>query len=468
MPMTEEQLPIQIGDVIDGKYRIERILGQGGMGVVVRATHLQLEQPVALKFVLPRVAAMDAFRERFLREARASSRLRSEHVARVYDVGTTEGGLPYLVMELLEGNDLATLMLRAGPMAVADAVEYVVQACEAIVEAHDLGIVHRDLKPANLFVTRRPNGAPLLKVLDFGISKQIGPGAMDAAALTQSTAVLGSPLYMAPEQLRSARAVDARSDIWALGIITYELLTGKVPFHGETLTELCLKVVSDPAAPPSQVRRDLPPELVSIVMRCLEKDPSARYSSVAMLAAALEPFSSSAARGVTERVWRSLAETMAPLDDVAAPAMNPANATDAPNATENSTWGGTRPSGIDLPRRRSRVVVAAALVIAAVAGAGLFALHGAGSSPAPAAVVGSPAPPRITEPEVDAAAPAPQAEAEVDAGAPAKANSPPARRPPRRATQPAGSASAPAPRVSASQAPAEVPRTSPNGAPILH
>ncbi|WP_394836577.1 protein kinase [Pendulispora rubella] len=467
--MTEEQLPIQIGDVIDGKYRIERILGRGGMGVVVRATHLQLEQAVALKFVLPRVAEVEAFRERFLREARASSRLRSEHVARVYDVGTTEAGLPYLVMELLEGNDLATLIHRSGPMAVADAVEYVVQACEAIVEAHDLGIVHRDLKPANLFVTRRPNGAPLLKVLDFGISKQIGPGATAAAALTQSTAVLGSPLYMAPEQLRSARAVDARSDVWALGIIAYELLTGRVPFHGETLTELCLKVVSDPAAPPSEARHDLPPELVSIVMRCLEKEPSARYSSVAMLAAALEPFSASASRGVTERAWRSLAETMAPLDDVAMPVQA------APtNATENSTWGGTRPSALDLPRRRSRVVAAASLVIVFVAGAGLFALRGSGPAPAPtptsgaaspAVVVASPSTARVTESEIVAASTALQVE--VDAGAPLKANPPPVRRPSsRRPAGPAASGSAPA--SASSQAPSETPRTSPNGAPILH
>jgi len=453
--MTAEQLPIHVGDVIDGKYRIERILGQGGMGVVVRATHLRLEQAVALKFVLPRVAETEAFRERFLREARASSRLRSEHVARVYDVGTTDGGLPYLVMELLEGSDLATWMQRSGPMAVPDAVEYVVQACEAIVEAHDLGIVHRDLKPANLFVTRRPNGAPLVKVLDFGISKQVGPAAMDAAALTQSTAVLGSPLYMAPEQLRSARTVDTRSDIWSLGIIVYELLTGRVPFHGETLTELCLRVVSDPAPSPSEARKDLPPELVSIVMRCLEKEPSARYSSVSMLAAALEPFSAGAARGMTERAWRSLAETVAPTDGVV-PAEGPAN------ATENSTWGGTRSSVLEVPGRRSRVVAGASLVIVAVACMGLFALRGSRSAPTPppAAVLGAPSP--VATPEASFAA----AQPEADASVVAPAKTPPVRRPPRRA--PATSGSALEPRASASQTPAEPPRTSPNGAPIIH
>src|SRR5262249_36798130 len=232
--------PVQPGAVLAGKYRVGRILGVGGMGVVVAATHLQLGQPVALKFMLAEALASPEASERFLREARAAVRLRSQHVARIQDVGTLENGAPYIVMELLQGLDLAQLLAQQGPVAPATAVDFVVQACDALAEAHALGIVHRDLKPANLFVTIAPNGTALVKVLDFGIAKAGGPL---GASVTQTSAVFGSPAYMSPEQLRSTKAVDARSDIWSLGIILYETLSGRTPFHGETITELGLKVV---------------------------------------------------------------------------------------------------------------------------------------------------------------------------------------------------------------------------------
>lgn len=308
-----------IGELIAGKYRIERQLGQGGMGVVMLATHIELGQFVALKFLKLKQTSASLGEEalaRFLREARAAVRLKSEHVARILDVGKQVNGEPFIVMEYLEGDDLSKYAKKRGQFPIGEAVEFVLQTCEAVVEAHALGIIHRDLKPQNLFLTRRLNGAPLVKVLDFGISKTIGE--QRDISLTESSAVLGSPLYMSPEQMRAAKSADARSDVWSLGVILYEFLTGEVPFDGDTLTELCLKVAQDTPAPPQTKRADLPPELAAIVMRCLEKDPNARFANAAAFAEALEPFAASAGRG-TERVWRSLADT---TDSLAPPAVN--------------------------------------------------------------------------------------------------------------------------------------------------
>ena len=301
--------PVAPGDIVAGKYRIERVLGSGGMGVVVAARHIDLDQPVALKFILPHALAGKGNVERFMREARAAVRLKSEHVARVYDVGRDAEDRPFMVLELLEGMDLAKLSKQKGALPVADAVEYVLQACEALVEAHAAGIVHRDLKPQNLFVTRRLNGTPLLKVLDFGIAKAFGPGAVGQMALTDSAAIIGSPLYMAPEQMRSARTAEVRSDIWALGVILYELLGGQLPFDGETVTEVCIRVVNEDPKPLLVLRPALEEPLVAIVMRCLDKEPEGRYHNVSALAAALEPFSRSALQGGPVRPWRSFEDT---------------------------------------------------------------------------------------------------------------------------------------------------------------
>jgi serine/threonine-protein kinase len=302
--------PVRPGDIVGGKYRVDRIVGAGGMGVVVAATHTELDQPVALKFISPEALSGKDAVERFMREARVIAKLKSEHVARVYDVGRDAQNNPYMVLELLEGVDLANLAKQKGPLTVADSVELVLQVCEALVEAHAAGIVHRDLKPQNIFVTRRLNGMPLVKVLDFGIAKTFGPAAVGQIAITDSQAVIGSPLYMAPEHMRSARAADVRSDIWSLGVILYELLGGQVPFYGETVTEVCIRVVNE--APPSllALRPGLDPALASIVMRCLEKDPNARWQNVAQLAMALEPFSRSAQHGGALRPWRSFEDTM--------------------------------------------------------------------------------------------------------------------------------------------------------------
>src|SRR5215472_1514522 len=278
------QLPVAVGQVLDTKYRVDAVLGVGGMGVVVAATLLQLGHRVAIKLMLPEAMKDPSSAERFKREARAVRSLKGEHVARVFDVGELSNGTPYLVMELLDGTDLRPVV-KAGPsLPIGHIVGYVLQACEAVAEAHRLGIVHRDIKPHNLFMTRKSNGNACVKVLDFGISKTLDGGVGNDSSLTRTTAVMGSPHYMAPEQMRSARSVDARADVWALGVCLYQFLTGHVPFEAETMLELGGKVLHEPPIPLSQYRVGVPPELEAIVLRCLNKDPAARYTNAGDLA----------------------------------------------------------------------------------------------------------------------------------------------------------------------------------------
>jgi serine/threonine-protein kinase len=275
------------GAVVADKYHIERIIGRGAMGVVVAARHVQLDQLVALKLVCARNASDPAIVQRFLREARAAARLRSQHVAKVLDVAMLPDGSPYIVMEYLEGADLREVLERGGPVTVGQACDYIVQACEAVAEAHALGIVHRDIKPDNLYLTSRLTGEGFVKVLDFGISKLM---TAQQGTLTQTSALVGSPLYMAPEQIRSARDADARSDVWALGVVLYELLTQQYPFEAESLPDLCMKVTRDPPRSILELRDDVPEGLVTIIERCLAKEQAARYANAAELATALAPF----------------------------------------------------------------------------------------------------------------------------------------------------------------------------------
>lgn len=273
------------GDILLGKYRVERVLGQGGMGRVVAARHLDLDELFAIKLMLPTGLESAEAVERFLREARAAAKLKGEHVAKVQDVGRLPDGTPYMLMEHLAGSDLRRLIREHGPLRVDDAVTYVLQACETLREAHALGIVHRDVKSANLFLTFRPNGTPCVKVLDFGISKQTSA---DAVGLTSTTLVGGSPLYMSPEQMRSAKYVDHRTDIWAIGIVLHELLTGATPFHAETITAVAGRVLQDDPEPPGQLRADVPPWLDAVILRCLAKHAGARFQSMDELMAALQ------------------------------------------------------------------------------------------------------------------------------------------------------------------------------------
>ncbi|MDI3290767.1 serine/threonine-protein kinase [Polyangium sp. 15x6] len=304
---SEIELPVKAGDVIAGKYRVDRVLGVGGMGAVVAAEHTDLEQRVAIKFMLEAAAKNEIGKKRFLREAQAATKLRSEHVTRMLDFGTLDDGVPYLVMELLEGKDLDEMIRAAGKLPIEEACEVVLQTCEALAEAHGRGIVHRDIKPANLFVTRRADGSPAVKVLDFGIAKHQDLAALDGTALTRSNALLGSPMYMSLEQFRAAREVDARSDIWSLGVVLYKALTGTMPFVADSLGALIMVLMTEDPEPPGSRREDLPAELGEVVLRCLQKDPADRFQSVAELAEALAPFVPERSRALLERIHAHLA-----------------------------------------------------------------------------------------------------------------------------------------------------------------
>jgi serine/threonine protein kinase len=276
---------VQPGDVIADKYVIERLLGRGGMGVVFVARQDRLDRRVAIKFLLPEAMGSPSAVARFERESRAAAALLSDHVTRVHDVGHLASGEPYMVMELLLGEDLAAMLQRRGPLPVPEVIDIVVQACDAIAEAHSIGVVHRDLKPANIFLVRRPNGIPSVKVLDFGISKAHGT---TGASLTGSASLMGSPLYMSPEQVREARTVDGRADIWALGVTLYELLTGRPPFPAQAIGEICAQILTLEPDPPRLLRPDLPSALDAIVMSCLRKDAAARVATAGELAALLK------------------------------------------------------------------------------------------------------------------------------------------------------------------------------------
>ena len=271
------------------------------MGIVVAATHIGFDDRVAIKLIRAEAALQPEVVQRFLREGRAARKIRSEHVVQVMDVGTLDSGVPYMVMEFLEGEDLSAWVERAGPMPYGFAVEFILQACEAIAEAHLLGIVHRDLKPANLFAETRRGGTPCIKVLDFGISKVSEPGG-PGSALTRTSVAIGSPPYMSPEQLSSSRNVDARSDIWALGVILYELVSGQHPFMAEDLPRLCMQIMLYPPVPLLSRRPDAPAPLVAAVDRCLEKDPASRFANVGELVRALEPLINDRAKLSLQRI----------------------------------------------------------------------------------------------------------------------------------------------------------------------
>ncbi len=275
------------------------------MGTVVEAVHLQLAQRVAIKFLLPNLCSQRDAVTRFLREARATVQIESEHVARVTDVGTTEDGVPFLVMEYLEGLDLSQLLQREKRLPVTQTVSLVVQACDPIAEAHSLGIIHRDLKPSNLFLTTRRDGTRILKVLDFGISKAVTEMSSSGALATRTATatVMGSPHYMSPEQVRSSKNVDPRADIWSLGVILHELLAGEPPFKGESLPGVLASIVADPPALLRRARPDVPPGLEAIVTRCLQKDRSLRYASIPDLARALAAFAPPDAQAALLRAY---------------------------------------------------------------------------------------------------------------------------------------------------------------------
>ena len=362
------------GTLLMGKYRVEKILGQGAMGIVVAATHLGFGTRVAMKFMLPGKGMSEERRERFLQEARIAARLTSAHAGKVLDVGTMDlsgAATPYLVMEYLEGKDLDAVLDEGGVLPFSLAVGYILQVCEAVAEAHRAGIVHRDLKPANLFLTRFADGSPCVKVLDFGVSKLIEPG----ANLTHATAVLGSPLYMSPEQMEASKDVDARSDVWALGIVLYQLVANLTPFHGEGIQQVCTRVFFSEPTPLATFRIGAPPGFEAVLLRCFEKRREQRFQNVAELAAALVPFAPARAIVHAERAAGILGLNIKPAHETF---LLPR---EAPAAVSEGARLDAAPQAV--PSRRKSLValgIGGAVLVAVIGG---VALSLATSKPAP-------------------------------------------------------------------------------------
>ena len=302
--VTGSTMP-KIGDVIAAKYRLDKVAGEGGMGIVYAAEHLVLKQRVAVKVLLPDAVASEAIVERFAREARAAAKINSEHVARVLDAGTTANGAPFLVMEYLEGCDLGELLELQKTLPVVEVVDYIVQALEGLAHAHASNVVHRDLKPANLFLGCRPDGSNAIKVLDFGISKSTRSKPEDKRLTGHH--VLGSPVYMSPEQLRNATNIDARADIWSIGIVAYELLTGAPPFDGEGVGEIFAAILEKEPAPLAEKDPKIPRALSDVIAKCIRRDPNERWEDVGRLARALAPFGSDFTPAIVERAEQVLA-----------------------------------------------------------------------------------------------------------------------------------------------------------------
>jgi len=370
----EPVVPVQIGEILAGKYRVERVLGTGGMGVVVEAVHIELDQRVALKFMLPEAAANEAAVERFSREARASAKLQSDNIVHVTDIGTLATGEPFMVMEYLEGEDLGQILQAHGQLGVDDAIDYVLQACAGLAEAHATGIIHRDLKPANLFLARRVDTVSVVKIVDFGISKVRVPGVV--GKLTNVRDLMGSPLYMSPEQLASSSDIDARTDIWSLGVILYELLTAAALFEGDTLPQLCSAVMLAIPLPILEKRPDLPAGLSEVVAKCLEKKANDRYSNVGELADALAPFAPPQSSATIVRISR-VSGNLPPPSAVrpSSPSERPhLELVEQPLGHTASSWTPDRTSPA-APRSPKRLWLAVALVSAVAGAAGVFVMR---------------------------------------------------------------------------------------------
>jgi eukaryotic-like serine/threonine-protein kinase len=362
--MISPRSSLSPGDVIDGKYRVERVLGVGGMGFVVSARHLELGRAVAIKVLRPELMGDAEQVARFSREARAAVQLTGDHSVRVLDVGKLPSGAPFLVMELLVGRDLEKTVSEGGPLPYPDAVDLILQACEGIAEAHGRGMVHRDVKLANLFLTKRGDGTRVVTVLDFGLVKSSDS---ERKNLTQSQAVMGSPAYMSPEQLKASRYVTPATDIWSIGVCLHELISGQLPFDAPNIAELMAKVLKEPAPLLSALCPEVPRGLSAVVQRCLEKEPANRFPDVAELAGALEPFATGRSAGAGQRVTGWLFETNPDITELAPSPFVAPTAAAKPTALVDteSTWDSSQRRA--KARRRVSALAVGGLAAIAVA-----------------------------------------------------------------------------------------------------
>src|SRR5688572_5383948 len=313
-----------VGQVLSGRFRVEHVIGVGSMGVVLAAKHLELDERVAIKFIRSEMQQVPGVLSRFAREAKAAVTIKSEHVAQVFDVGTAEGIGPYIVMEYLEGRDLGAMLEMEGRLSIRRAVHYVMQACEALAVAHSSGITHRDIKPENLFLTQKGD-LELVKLLDFGISKAALTGKVFGGELSGAEAqcLLGTPLYMSPEQIRAAAEIDHRTDIWSLGAVLYELITARPAFVADSVRQVWTRILETSPTPLAAHCPEAPPALQAVIDRCLEKDPAHRFQNVAELAIALLPFAPSRARLYAQRASSILGTKMDSVMPTPMPSANP-------------------------------------------------------------------------------------------------------------------------------------------------
>lgn len=395
--MTSMAPPMGEGEILAGKYRVEGVLGEGAHGVVVAAHHVELDERFAIKFLRKQSAGDAALVERFLREARAAVRLKNEHVVRVQDVGKLESGVPYIVMEFLDGKDLDAVLAERGRLPVVEGVGYLLEACEAIAEAHGIGLVHRDLKLSNLFLANRSDGSTVVKVLDFGIAKWKTQDP-SAKRLTTDQIGMGSPLYVAPEQIADARSADARADIWSLGVILHEMLTGAPPFDAPTVEGVLAAVMTREPPRLTAVVPDAPPALEAALLACLKKDPTLRTATVAELARSLEPFASDEDRPRVARITRATTERnrRAAMTEIGPGPISSAHqsaalaradaAADVVGATEHATAlskeaadDDASVAGLPSPKTSGRLVAFAIVAVAAVVLGAVFVVRGRGS-----------------------------------------------------------------------------------------
>jgi serine/threonine-protein kinase len=395
-----DDLGVCTGQIIAGRYRVDGVLGVGGMGVVVAATHVHLDDRVALKLPLPATLGDPSAVARFIEEARAASRIKSGHVARVLDVGTLENGSPYIVMECLQGIDLSVRLQQHGPLAALEAVDLVLQACEALAQVHALGMVHRDVKPSNLFCSQEADGRPFVKLLDFGISTPLASTGGDAIALPEG-AVLGSPHYMSPEQLRTPAEVDHRTDIWSLGVVLYELLAGRTPFEAPSIAKL-VRAVEGPPPSLCAARRDVSPALDHVVARCLEADRGRRFASIRELAVALADFASEHGRASVERLLMRQEQPSLTGFELGPPASLAPS--ELPGPVGSHLLGPAR----RWPTVRAAMWIAAAATLCGLAGTLALVARPSATANAPAGVVPAPAspggPPAVTAAVADSVA----------------------------------------------------------------
>jgi eukaryotic-like serine/threonine-protein kinase len=421
LPDIPFEMPFAVGEVVAGKYQVAGLLGNGGMGYVVSALHVELGELVALKFLHREALLHEQLVARFAREARAAVKIRSEHVVRVFDVGALSDGVPFIVMEHLQGKDLADVVSQQGRLPIPVAVEYVMQACEALASAHAKGIIHRDVKPENLFLTRLEHGGDVIKVLDFGISKLALSSSINAGPrqFVETQIAMGSPTYMSPEQVRACAEVDARADVWSLGCVLFELLTGTTAFDAPTLMQLGVAILESEPARLRSLLSDAPPGLEAVILRCLEKDPDKRFQNMAELATALFPFAPRRTKVYVERCRSLLVASDGPdsaprVEMISLTSLPPEDIATLPPPALGTHMSGTRPiaaqpeiSFANQSKRRKLLIAWGALLALAVAFVGWQASRGndAADTPAPAPATAAVAPAVQNEPAAPVAAP---------------------------------------------------------------